>query len=225
MKDWSALEEAAGALRRLNRAVAGRALTDDELRHVARVVDGLADGIEGRPVRDKAEDMATLGELANAMAGRPLPAPVGDPVEFDPFSAGGGRLHPSSIGLAMRRDGTTAVVASVRVDPMFQGPPGRVHGAVLAVLIDELMGTVNRIAGRRAFTARLTVHFRAPAPIDTELTFRAWLHDQHGRKITMRADGRAGGELCVEAEGLFVVPRPDALDGVAADVDARVSGE
>ena len=96
---------------------------------------------------------------------------------------------------------------------MFQGPPGRVHGGVLAVVIDELMGTVNRMVGQRAFTARLEIDFRAPAPIETELTFRAWLHDQAGRKVTMRADGRAHGGVFVEAEGLFVIPRPEAVDG------------
>ena len=207
MTDWSALEEAASALRRLNRAVASRAASDDALRAVARTVGALADELEAEPLRDKADDMATFGDLAAAMIGEPLPVAVGDPVEFDPFSAGGGRLHPSSVGMDMRRDEDMAVVASVRVDPMFQGPPGRMHGGILAVVVDELMGTVNRMIGQRAYTARLSIDFRAPAPIDTDLTFRAWLHDQQGRKITMRADGRTGTTAFVEAEALFVVPR------------------
>src|SRR5215218_5158393 len=79
MKDWSALEEAAGALRRLNRAVASRDVADEALRQVARVVDGLADGLGARPLRDNGQDMATLVDLAAAMAGRPLPVAVGDP--------------------------------------------------------------------------------------------------------------------------------------------------
>jgi acyl-coenzyme A thioesterase PaaI-like protein len=224
MRDWSALEGAASALRRLNRAVAGRDVTDDALRTVARVVGGLADELDTRPHRDKGEDMATLGDLADAMAGRPLPVAVGEPVEFDPFSSGGGRLHPAAVGMDVRRDGNTSVIASVRVDPMFQGPPGRVHGGILAVVIDELMGTVNRMIGQRAYTARLAIDFRAPAPIDAELTFRAWLHDQRGRKITMRADGRAGAVVFVEAEALFVVPGPDAVDG-ASQAHRRVVGE
>jgi acyl-coenzyme A thioesterase PaaI-like protein len=206
------LEEAAGALRRLNRAIAGRDVGDDELRAVARMVGGLADGLEARPRRDKGEDMATFDDLAAAMAGRPLLVAAGEPLEFDPFSAGGGRLHPAAVGFAMRRDGDMGVVASARVDPMFQGPAGRVHGGILAIVIDEVMGAVNRMIGQRAFTARLAIDYRAPAPIDTELTFRAWLHEQQGRKITMRADGRAGTDVVVEAEALFVVPRPDTVD-------------
>ncbi len=196
----------------MNRIVASRDITDDALRVVTRAVDGLADALDAVPLRDKAEDMATLGVLANALAGEPLPVAVGDPVEFDPFSPGGGRLHPAAVGMDIRRDGDTAVVASVRVDPMFQGPPGRVHGGILAVLIDELMGTVNRMIGQRAYTARLAIDYRAPAPIDAELTFRAWLADRQDRKITMRLDGRAAGGVFVEAEGLFVMPRPDGVE-------------
>ena len=213
MREWSALEEAAGALRRLNRAVAGRDVTDDVLRELAQAVDRLTDGLEARPLRDKGVDMATLDDLAAAVEGRPLPVAVGEPVEFDPFSAGGGRLHPASVGMDVRRDADTAVVASVRVDPMFQGPPGRVHGGILAIVIDELMGTVNRMIGQRAYTARLAIDFRAAAPIDAELTFRAWLHEQRGRKITMRAEGRAAVGVFLEAEALFVTPRPDTPDG------------
>jgi acyl-coenzyme A thioesterase PaaI-like protein len=219
MRDWAALEEAAGALRRLNRAVAGRDVTDDALRAIATVVDALAAGLEARPRRDKGEDVATFGDLAAAMAGRPLPVAVGERLEFDPFSAGGGRLHPASVGIDARREGDTAVVASACVDPMFQGPAGRVHGGILAIVIDELMGTVNRMIGQRAYTARLAIDFRAPAPIDAELTFRAWLHDRRGRKITMRAEGRAGADVFVEADGLFVVPRHDAVDGAPHDDD------
>jgi acyl-coenzyme A thioesterase PaaI-like protein len=213
MTDWSALEVAAGALRRLNRAVAGRHLTDEALREVAGVAAALAASFEAHPPRDKAEDMDTFVDLTAAMAGTPLSVAVGEALEFDPFSAGGGRLHPSSVGMDLRRDADTAVVAAVRVDPMFQGPAGRVHGGIQAILVDELMGTVNRMIGQRAYTARLAIDFRAPAPIDAELTIRAWLHDQQGRKVTMRAEGRANGEIFVEAEALFVVARPEPAGG------------
>jgi acyl-coenzyme A thioesterase PaaI-like protein len=222
MKDWSALEEAAGALRRLNRAVAGRDVPDDVLHDIARAADALADELAARPVRDKGSDMATVVDLAAAMAGQPVAVAVGDRVEFDPFSSGGGRLHPAAIGLDVRRDGKAAVVASVRVDPMFQGPPGRVHGGVLAVLIDELMGSVNRVTGRRAYTARLALDLRAAAPIDTELTFRAWLHDQQERKVTIRADGRVGSDVFLEAEGLFIVRRPETDSGAPPSLGAPV---
>jgi acyl-coenzyme A thioesterase PaaI-like protein len=206
VKDWSALEEVAEAMRRLNRAVANFDVDDDHWRHLAEQLAELAARLETGRVRSKELEVSSLPDWITVNEGRPLLVAVGGAVEFDPFSPGGGRLHPSSVGMALRRDGEASVTGTVHVDPMFQGPPGRVHGGVVALLIDELMGTVNRIVGRRAYTARLAVDLRAPAPIATELTLRAWLHDVRGRKITIRADGRSVEGVFVEAEALFVAP-------------------
>jgi acyl-coenzyme A thioesterase PaaI-like protein len=202
MKDWVALEQAAAAMRRLNRAVATFEIPDTELLDVARVATELSQRLEAGDARQKEQDIATLPFFA-APDERP-PSPIGDTLEFDPFSLGGGRLHPSSIGIEFRRDGTTSVTARCTVHGMFQGPPGRVHGGAVALIIDELMGVVNRVSGRRAFTARLQVHLRAPAPVDVELTFRAWEHEVDGRKVALRAEGRLDETLIVEADALFI---------------------
>jgi acyl-coenzyme A thioesterase PaaI-like protein len=197
-------------MRRLNRAVARFDVDDGDWRQLAQHATALADRLEtGRP-RSKEHEMLTLADYISVNEGRPLPVAIGGAVEFDPFSPGAGRLHPAAVGMALRRDGEASVTGTVSVDPMFQGPPGRVHGGVVALLIDELMGTVNRIAGRRAYTARLAVDLRAAAPIATELTLRAWLHEVGGRKITIKADGRSAEGLFAEAEGLFIAPNPVA---------------
>jgi acyl-coenzyme A thioesterase PaaI-like protein len=203
MKDWRALEEAAAAMRRLNRAVTTYEVADEELREVARVATDLSERLESGDVRQKEQELLSLPFFAALGEGPPSTA-VGDTLEFDPFSLGGGRLHPSSIGIEFRRDGTASVAARCTVPAMFQGPPGRAHGGTVALIVDELMGLVNRVAGRRAFTARLQIHLRAPAPVDTELTFRAWEHDVDGRKVTIRAEGRVDGALVVEADALFI---------------------
>jgi acyl-coenzyme A thioesterase PaaI-like protein len=202
MKDWLALEQAAIAMRRLNRAVATFEVPDEELQEVARVAIELSQRLEAGDVRRKEQEFATLPFFAPP--GERPPPVEGDLLEFDPFSLGGGRLHPSSIGIEFRRDGPAAVTARCTVHGMFQGPPGRAHGGTVALIVDELMGMVNRVAGRRAFTARLQVHLRAPAPVDVELTFRAWEHEVDGRKVTIRAEGRHNETLIVEADALFV---------------------
>ncbi|MCU1501813.1 MAG: hypothetical protein JWM12_1167 [Ilumatobacteraceae bacterium] len=216
MKDWSALEHAAAAMRRLNRAVATFDVPDAELHEIARTAMELSRRLEAGQARDKHDDIATLPSFP-AAADPPPPAFDADALEFDAFSLGGGRLNPSSIGIDFRRDGSRAVSARCTVHGMFQGPPGRVHGGVLALIVDELMALVNRLAGRRAFTVRLQVHLRAPAPVDVELTFRAWEHLVDGRKIVMRAEGGVAGALIVEADALFVeVAAPADTDPTTA---------
>jgi acyl-coenzyme A thioesterase PaaI-like protein len=203
MKDWLALEEATAALRRLNRAVTTFDVPDDELRDLARVASELSQRLEAGEVRQKEQDMLTLPFFVAAGECPPASA-EGDTLEFDPFSLGGGRLHPSSIGIDFTREAGPCVTARCTVPGMYQGPPGRVHGGVVAVIVDELMGTVVRVSERRAFTARLQVQFRAPAPVDVQLTFRAWVQDVDGRKITIQAEGHAGDVLVVEADALFI---------------------
>jgi len=213
VKSWDALEEAAAAMRRLNRAVATHDLSDAELRELTQRANELAGRFEAAPAREKRADMMAMAHWADMREGRPAAIEVGQRLEFDPFSAGGGRLHPSSIHFHFHRDGEASVAATVNVHRMFQGPPERVHGGVVALIIDELMGTVNRITGRPAFTARLTVNLRAAAPIETDLAFRAWVHDVDDRKITIRAEGRAGDDLFVDADALFIAITPETIYG------------
>ena len=201
--EFVALEELTAGMRRLNRAVAGRRASDDELRALARTVTSLAERLEAGETRPKDEAMARALGIDHALAPPPPPG-VGEVVEFDPFGLGGGRLNPASIDLAFVRDSDESVVATATIDGMFQGPPSRVHGGVVALVFDELMGAVNRVTSRRAFTARLTVNLRAAAPIDTELTFRAWVDQVDGRKITIRGEGHSADGLFADADGLFI---------------------
>lgn len=181
-----------------------------DLDEIADTVGALADRFEGRTPRIKIDDMMTRPHLAKIYSGDPTPLDIeiGDDIEFDPFSIAGGHLHPSSIGLRYTRDSETSVSGTGVVDPMFAGPPERIHGGIQALLVDEVMGSLNRLLGRQAFTARLSVNLRAPAPIDTEVTFRSWVDNIDGRKITLLCEGTGPDGLFLDAEGLFIA-RPD----------------
>jgi acyl-coenzyme A thioesterase PaaI-like protein len=220
MKDWSALEQVAAAMRRLNRAVAAFDAPEAELREIARAATDLSQRLEAGTPRVKEQEIASFPSFVTT--GEPPASAVdAEVIEFDPFSLGGGRLNPSSIGIEFGRDGAAAVTARCTVHGIFQGPPGRVHGGVVALIIDELMGVVNRVATRRAFTARLQVHLRAPTPVDSELTFRAWEHDVDGRKVVIRAEGRHGDTLVAEADALFIVVATAPGDTEGSVIDSR----
>jgi acyl-coenzyme A thioesterase PaaI-like protein len=201
--DWAAMAQAAAALRRLNRAFAGRVASDDELRSLAATAGALASRLESGAARSKEQVMgAALGITPGSVA--PGATPVGDELEFDPLGAGGGRLHPASVGFRLVRDTETSVRCTTVVDGMFQGPPERVHGGIVALLFDEVMSALNRAMGTRAFTARLTLNLRAPAPVGSEITIRAWRQSVEGRKITICAEGHGIDGTFADADGLFI---------------------
>ena len=216
MSTWDAVAEAAKSARRLNQAISGRHLPDEALEEIAEAIESLAARFDSGEERNKLDDMLTRPHLAAIYAGQytPLNLEVGDEIEFDPFSIAGGDLHPASIGLSFVKESDESVICTGTIDPLFAGPPERVHGGVQALIIDEVMGALNRMRGRQAYTAYLKVDYIGPAPLVVPVTFRAWVHNIEGRKITLRGSGDGPDGRFMEAEGLFV-QRQDQPEGSA----------
>ena len=86
----------------------------------------------------------------------------------------------------------------------YEGPPGCVHGGYVAAAFDEVLGSTQSLAGRPGMTANLSVDYRSPTPLHTELRFESWVTDVSGRKTFTHGTLHAGDRLCAEADGLFV---------------------
>jgi acyl-coenzyme A thioesterase PaaI-like protein len=96
------------------------------------------------------------------------------------------------------------VAGTVTCGSAYEGPPGHVHGGFIAAMFDDLLGLAQGLSGHHGMTGRLTVHYRSPTPLHTELTLRGWLERADGRKIVCKGTMFAGDTLCAEAEGLFI---------------------
>lgn len=93
-----------------------------------------------------------------------------------------------------------------------QGQPGISHGGYSALMVDHTMGVANNYAKNSGMTARLVLNYRKPVPLFTPLTVRAKQVRAEGRKIFTEATMYANGEVCIEAEALFIqghMPRPN----------------
>ncbi|WP_346622315.1 PaaI family thioesterase [Blastococcus montanus] len=100
-----------------------------------------------------------------------------------------------------------------------EGPPGLVHGGVVATMLDHVLARAIRAAGRGGLTATLTVTYRRPVPLGVPLVVTAQLGATEGRRTTAIARLAAEDDpvtTLAEAEGLFVALRPER----AADVFA-----
>ncbi len=86
----------------------------------------------------------------------------------------------------------------------YEGPPGCVHGGYIAAAFDELLGFANSLSGTPGMTGTLTVRYRRPTPLHTELRFEGRYDRSDGRKIYTSAQLFAGDTLCAEADGLFI---------------------
>jgi len=200
---------AADAVRRLGEGLLGRDVDPAISADVAERLEELVGLVEACPPRTKVEAFGRYSghqRIEHFVSTGRWPEPPADGAEltFDALSFVGGRLNPFSAGARYWRDGDEAV-ATARFSTCYEGPPNRAHGGVIASAFDEVMSSVFRVRGlASAFTGTLTVRYVAPAPIDTDVEFRARLGATEGRKHHVDATAVGPDGVFAEATGTFI---------------------
>jgi acyl-coenzyme A thioesterase PaaI-like protein len=98
------------------------------------------------------------------------------------------------------------VRSSFDLGAAYEGPPGCVHGGVLALVLDQMLGEAAGAGGKPGMTATLTLSYRQRTLLG-ELTSEAWIERSDGIKTWARGEIHGPDGLTVEAEGLFILPR------------------
>ncbi len=147
-----------------------------------------------------------------------------DPIEYFPYSPVIGPLNPIAPAIDFRVVGRELHATHV-FDPQYNGPPLSVHGGIIALVFDELLGSLGAILDVGGFTGTLEVVYRSLTPLHQPIRMRSWIEREEGSKIfihgTMHTtDPGAEERLCAEARGIFIRPKRNML----ADVVAKRGG-
>ena len=208
---FEARVDAATAMRRLSHAMVGHSIDPEVLKVVATEANRLAERLEATPPRDRMDASTGQSAFARPKGEEPFAGAVsGDGVDLFHDSPVSGSTNPMSIGLKYHREGDE-VVGEVTLGPAFEGAPGRSHGGMLASCIDETMGALLPTLGVMAFTGKLNVTFRAPAPIGVPIEFRSSLRERSGRKLTIDCVGTSEEGVFITADALFIAIDPTAF--------------
>src|ERR1700737_1698812 len=98
------------------------------------------------------------------------------------------------------------IIGRFRMDPRYQGGAGFLHGGIIATLLDEAMGKVNRFSDVRAVTAELVVEYLKPVRIAEEIVVEGWQKDRKGRNLFHEGEIRnLAGNVLARGRGRFVV--------------------
>jgi len=98
------------------------------------------------------------------------------------------------------------VASEFRVARRFEGPPGHVHGGIIATILDEAMGKVNRRKGIVALTRHMSIDYLRPVPLATRIRAVGWPVKEEGRKHFHAGEIRAiDGTVLARAKGVFIV--------------------
>lgn len=163
---------------------------EDELREAADALERFAVRLDAHPRRRKQvgfTEASTSGDVRALF-------------DFSPLI---GLSNPIAPPLELAVDGDT-IRGRLRFGTAYEGPPGCAHGGCIAAVFDELLGYTQSLTQHPGMTGTLTIRYRVPTPLHTELRCEARVERVSGRKIFCVGQLYAGETLCAEAEGVFL---------------------
>jgi len=121
------------------------------------------------------------------------------------FGCGGGNDFGMKLTFEVDRE-TGRASGRFLLGPRYGGGAGFVHGGVIAVLLDEVMGKISKLSEERAVTAELNIEYRKPVPTDREIVVSGWQEGEKGRnRFRIGEIHDVQGNLLARGRGRFVV--------------------
>ncbi|HLX74557.1 MAG TPA: PaaI family thioesterase [Terriglobales bacterium] len=103
-------------------------------------------------------------------------------------------------------------VSRFRLGRRYTGPPGHAHGGVIATILDEAMGKVNKIHNVVALTSEISVHYLKPVPLNKPLRVEARGVSVRGRRHINAAEIlNQRGEVLASSRGTFIAIDPHRM--------------
>ena len=129
-----------------------------------------------------------------------------------------GQDNESGMKLRFRYDKAhNCYVCRFRLDDRFMGPPGSVHGGIVATILDEVMGKVNKIHNVVALTRAMKIDYLKPVPLNQPLRAEGNSVSVEGRKHTNCGEIlNSKGEVLARGEALFIAIDVDRMFGKPA---------
>ena len=185
----------AGAARRLLNAVRVTAADDNAVSKATELLEQAAGLLEAEQM-EGLHRQGVMGDLEAGFKSR-------DPMAFFPYSPIIGRLNPASPPAEFWvKD--VEVHGRMNLSAVYAGPPGMVHGGIIAMVFDELLGVVNVVNDKGGYTGTLKVVYQRPTPLLKEITLRAWPSGSEGRKLFVSGEMVCDGVVTASAEGVFI---------------------
>jgi len=201
----AAMRRLADDARVLIEKLAGGDPTDDAIERAAALMEAAAAELSGAGTKARSYE----GFAESTIAG-------GTPHAHFDHSPIIGQANPIAPPLRIQRY-DDKVVALATFGSAYEGPPGSVHGGMVAAAFDEVLGMAQSLGGAPGMTGTLTVKYRKPTPLHRELRFEGTLDRVDGRKLFTSGRCYVGDTLTAEAEGLFITVDFSKIAAMMAD--------
>jgi len=124
-----------------------------------------------------------------------------------------GKNNPDGMRLRFTYDeDRDRFISRFRLDKRYTGPPGHCHGGIIATILDEAMGKVNKLRNVVAMTVEMKVQYLKPVPLNKPLRVESREISVKGRRHTHCAEIlNRKDEVLARSEGLFIAIDPHKM--------------
>ena len=124
-----------------------------------------------------------------------------------------GKDNPDGMRLQFLFDeGHHRVWCRFKLPRKYQGPPGHAHGGIIATILDEAMGKVNKLRSVVGLTSSMAIEFVRPVPLGKTLVVEGTEQEVQGRRHFNAAEVRTeDGQVLARSQGVFIVVDPERM--------------
>jgi acyl-coenzyme A thioesterase PaaI-like protein len=121
-----------------------------------------------------------------------------------------GTLNTQGMGLVLHVEADRAWT-ELELAPRFQGWDGIAHGGILCTILDEVMAWSLAGADNWGMTARMSVDFRKPVPLEIPLRAEGWITRSRRRIIETQGQivDRNTSQVLATATGVYMAADED----------------
>ena len=219
--DFEALSAAVSSVRRLTTHLRKTQADPALLAEVERDVNALADKLA--PFDHPGPYAQRRLVIEEVMSG--MDRDTDDPKAYFKYSPVIGPLNPIAPPVDFELK-DREMHATHSFEPQYNGPPASVHGGVIALVFDELLGSLGAMLDIGGFTGTLEVIYRSLTPLQQPIRMRSWVDGEEGVKIFIKGemyttDPDGEERLCSQANGIFIRPKVSILDDALSKSRAR----
>jgi len=126
-----------------------------------------------------------------------------------------GQNNPDGMHLKFTLDeARQTFVCKFRLSKRYTGPPGHCHGGIIATILDDAMGKVNKLRHVIALTKEMTVEYLKPVPLHKALHVEGREVRVRGRIHINAAEIRnEKNEVLARSKGTFIAIDPAKMFG------------
>ena len=124
-----------------------------------------------------------------------------------------GKNNPDGMHLRFTYDEERdCFISRFRLSKRYTGPPGHCHGGIIATILDEAMGKVNKLRHVIALTSEITINYLKPVPLNKPLRVESREVKVTGRQhVNMAEILNRKGEVLARGRGVFIAIDPQKM--------------